>query len=429
MDSAAAATTPTKSTLYLQVLSAIVAGVVVGHFAPHFGAALKPLGDGFVRLIKMLVAPLVFATVVVGIASAGDLKRVGRVGAKALLYFEVVTTAALGIGLVVMHVITPGRGMNVDVSKLDPSSIAKYTKPQPHFGELVLGIIPESVVGAFAQGEILQVLLFAILFGVALGKMGDKGKPLFDLVDRFAQALFTIVGMIMRLAPLGAFGAMGYTVGTYGLATLTSLGKLMGAFYLTVILFVVLVLGSIVRSVGLSPGRLFIYLRDELFLVLGTSSSESALPRMLAKLEHLGCDKAVVGLVVPTGYSFNLDGTCIYLTMAALFLAQATNTHLSLGDELAVLAVLLISSKGAAAVTGGGFITLAATLGSTGKIPVASIAILLGIDRFMSEARALTNLMGNAVATIVVAKWEGKLDVARAREVLSPSARPAPEKA
>jgi aerobic C4-dicarboxylate transport protein len=408
-----------KSTLYLQVLGAIALGVCVGHFAPHFGAQLKPLGDGFVRLIKMLVAPLVFATVVVGIASAGDLKRVGRVGAKALLYFEVVTTAALGIGLVVMHVVTPGRGMNVDVHKLDPASIEKYTKPQPHFGEFVLDIIPESVVGAFAKGEILQVLLFAILFGVALGKMGERGKPLLDLVDRFAHALFTIVGMIMRLAPLGAFGAMGFTVGTYGLATLTSLGKLMGAFYLTVGLFVVLVLGSIVRFVGLSPARLFTYLRDELFLVLGTSSSESALPRMLHKLEDLGCDKAIVGLVVPTGYSFNLDGTCIYLTMAALFLAQATNTPLSLGDELAILAVLLISSKGAAAVTGGGFITLAATLGSTGKIPVASIAILLGIDRFMSEARALTNLLGNAVATIVVSKWEGRLDLARAERVLA----------
>ena len=417
-----------KSTLYLQVLAAIALGVAVGHLAPHFGAALKPLGDGFVRLIKMLVAPLVFSTVVVGIASAGDLKRVGRVGAKALLYFEVVTTAALGIGLVVMHVITPGRGMNVDVAKLDPASIEKYTKPQPHFAEVLLNIIPESVIGAFANGEILQVLLFAILFGVALGKMGDRGRPLLDFVDRFSGALFTIVGMIMKLAPLGAFGAMGYTVGTYGLHTLASLGQLMGAFYLTVVLFVGVVLGSIVWAVGLSPIRLFIYLREELILVLGTSSSESALPRLLKKLEDLGCDKAVVGLVVPTGYSFNLDGTCIYLTMAALFLAQATNTHLTLGDELGILGVLLVSSKGAAAVTGGGFITLAATLAST-KIPVASIAILLGVDRFMSEARALTNLLGNAVATIVVARWEGRFDLDQARAVLSRTSTPAPERA
>jgi aerobic C4-dicarboxylate transport protein len=407
-----------KSTLYLQVLAAIVIGVGVGYFAPHFGAALKPLGDGFVRLIKMLVAPLVFATVVVGIANAGDLKRVGRVGAKALLYFEVVTTLALGIGLIVMHVITPGRGMNVDVTKLDPAAIEKYTKPQPGVGEFLLNIIPESIVGAFANGEILPVLLFAILFGAALGKMGERGRPMLDFVERLNGVLFTIVAMIMRLAPIGAFGAMAFTVGTYGLGTLASLGKLMGSFYLTVILFVVVVLGSIVSAVGLSPVRLFAYLRDELFLVLGTSSSESALPRLLKKLEDLGCDKAVVGLVVPTGYSFNLDGTCIYLTMAALFLAQATNTNLTLGDELAILVVLLVSSKGAAAVTGGGFITLAATLGSTGKIPVASIAILLGIDRFMSEARALTNLLGNAVATIVIAKSEGQLDIERARRVL-----------
>lgn len=410
---------PRKSTLYLQVLAAIVVGAAVGHLAPTFGASLKPLGDGFVRLIKMLVAPIVFTTVVGGIANAGDLKKVGRVGAKALLYFEVVTTFALGLGLLVMHVTTPGKGMNIDVAKLDPAAIEKYTKPQPHAAEFILNVIPESVVGAFANGEILQVLVFSVLFGLALGKVGPRGKAMAEFVDHLGAALFGIVAMIMRLSPIGAFGAMAFTVGSYGIATLAVLGKLMGAFYLTVFLFAVLVLGSIVRALGLSPLKLFAYLRDELFLVLGTSSSESALPRLIAKLEALGCERSVVGLVVPTGYSFNLDGTCIYLTMAALFLAQATNTHLTLGDELAILGVLLVSSKGAAAVTGGGFITLAATLGSTGKIPVASIAILLGVDRFMSEARALTNLVGNAVATLVVARWEGALDLEQARRVLS----------
>ncbi len=417
-----AVTAPAKSTLYLQVLLAIAAGVCVGHFAPGIGTSLQPLGDGFIRLIKMLVAPLIFCTIVTGIAGAGDLKRVGRVGLKALVYFEVLTTIALFIGLAVMHIIAPGRGMNVDVSKLDPTKIAKYTKAPPHFGEFLLNIIPESVVGAFASGELLPVLLFSVLFGVAVGKMEERGRPLLDFVERFSGALFTIVGMIMRLAPLGAFGAMAFTVGTYGLHTLLGLGQLMAAFYVTVVLFIVVVLGSITRALRLSPVRLFLYLKDELLIVLGTSSSESALPRMLVKLEALGCNKAVVGLVIPTGYSFNLDGTCIYLTMAALFLAQATNIPLSLGDELTILLILLVSSKGAAAVTGGGFITLAATLGATGKIPVASIALLLGIDRFMSEARALTNLLGNAVATLVVSRWESQLDVATAQRVLAGSA-------
>lgn len=419
-----AVTAPAKSTLYLQVLVAIAAGVCVGHFAPGIGTSLQPLGDGFIRLIKMLVAPLIFCTIVSGIAGAGDLKRVGRVGLKALVYFEVLTTIALFIGLAVMHIITPGRGMNVDVSKLDPTKIAKYTRPPPHIGEFLLNIIPESVVGAFASGELLPVLLFSVLFGVAVGKMEERGRPLLDFVERFSGALFTIVGMIMRLAPLGAFGAMAFTVGTYGLHTLLGLGQLMAAFYITVVLFIVVVLGSITRALGLSPVRLFLYLKDELLIVLGTSSSESALPRMLVKLEALGCNKAIVGLVVPTGYSFNLDGTCIYLTMAALFLAQATNIPLSLGDELTILLILLVSSKGAAAVTGGGFITLAATLGATGKIPVASIALLLGIDRFMSEARALTNLLGNAVATLVVSRWENQLDVETAQRVLAGSAAP-----
>jgi aerobic C4-dicarboxylate transport protein len=416
-----------KSTLYLQVLAGIFLGVLVGRFAPAWGASLKPLGDGFIRLIKMLVAPLVFCTVVGGIAGAGDLRRVGRVGLKALVYFEVLTTIALFIGVAVMHLVAPGRGMNVDVAKLDPASVARFQKPHMGVADILLGLIPESVAGAFASGEILPVLLFSVLFGVALGKMGERGEPLRSFVESLGAAMFTIVGMIMRLAPLGAFGAMAFTVGTYGLGTLASLGELMVAFYTTVVLFVILVLGSIVRALGLSPFRLFVYLKDELLLVLGTSSSESALPRLLAKLEELGCDRAIVGLVVPTGYSFNLDGTCIYLTMAALFLGQATNTRLSLGDELSILAILLVSSKGAAAVTGGGFITLAATLGGSGKIPVASIALLLGVDRFMSEARALTNLLGNAVATLVVSRWENQLDLGKARAALSPSVSvPAP---
>jgi aerobic C4-dicarboxylate transport protein len=318
-------------------------------------------------------------------------------------------------------VVAPGRGMNVDVAKLDPASVARFQKPPAGAADVLLDMIPSSVVGAFASGEILPVLLFSVLFGVALGKMGERGEPLRDFVERLCAALFTIVGMIMRLAPLGAFGAMAFTVGTYGLGTLASLGELMVAFYTTVVLFVILVLGSIVRALGLSPLRLFLYLKDELLLVLGTSSSESALPRLLARMEELGCDRAIVGLVVPTGYSFNLDGTCIYLTMAALFLGQATNTLLTLGDELSILAILLVSSKGAAAVTGGGFITLAATLGSTGKIPVAAIALLLGVDRFMSEARALTNLLGNAVATLVVSRWESRLDLEKARAALARS--------
>jgi len=408
-----------KSTLYLQVLVGIFAGVLVGRFFPHFGAKLEPLGQGFIRLIKMLVAPIVFSTVVAGIASAGDLKRVGRLGIKALAYFEILTTVALVIGLVVMHFVNPGRGMNVDASTLDASSIEKYQKSAEPWPQFLLHMIPESVIGSFASGDIIGVLLFSVLFGVALSHLGNRGKPIVDLVERFASALFAIVEMIMRLAPIGAFGAMAFTVSSFGLESLENLGELMLAFYITAALFVVVVLGSIVRLIGLSPARLFSYLKDEFFLVLGTSSSETALPRMMEKLEALGCERGVVRLVIPTGYSFNLDGTCIYLTMATLFLAEATNTHLSLGEELAILGVLLLSSKGAAAVTGGGFITLAATLGSTGRIPVAALALLVGIDRFMSEVRALTNLLGNGVATIVVARWEGQLDLERAKNVLS----------
>ena len=417
MESVAPANKPSRS-LYLQVLVGIALGVLIGRFLPHWGVKLEPLGKGFINLIKMLVAPIVFSTVTLGIASAGDLKRVGRVGIKALVYFEALTTVALGIGLAVMHVTNPGRGMNVDVSTLDASSIAKYQKRSESLPEFFLSMIPESVVGAFANGEIIGVLLFAVLFGVALRTIGPRGKPVTDVIDGFAAALFSMVSMIMRLSPIGAFGAMAFAVASYGVGSLANLGELMLAFYATALVFVVVVLGSIVRLIGLSPARLFLYLKDEFLLVLGTSSSESALPRMMDKLEALGCDQGVVRLVIPTGYSFNLDGTCIYLTMATLFLAEATNTHLSLVQELTILGVLLLSSKGAAAVTGGGFITLAATLGSTGTIPVASLALLVGIDRFMSEVRALTNLLGNGVATLVVARWEGQLDLTRARATL-----------
>ncbi|MFO0611123.1 MAG: C4-dicarboxylate transporter DctA [Polyangiaceae bacterium] len=411
-----------KNTLYLQVLGGIALGVLLGVVAPEFSSKLEPASKGFVRLIKMLVAPLVFSTVVVGIAKAGDLKRVGRIGVKALIYFELLTTVALFIGLGVMHIVSPGKGLNVDPAKLDASKLEKYRKPAQSTAEFLLDIVPENVLGAFAEGKILGVLLFAVLFGMALSRMEKKAAPLVDVLDRFASALFGVVALIMKLAPFGAFAAMAFTVSTYGVSSLANLGGLMAAFYVTGLLFVIVVLGSITRLLGLSPVRLFLYIKDEVLLVLGTSSSESALPRLLAKLEGLGCEKSVVGLVVPTGYSFNLDGTCIYLTMAVLFLAQATNTPLTVGAELGVLGVLLVSSKGAAAVTGGGFITLVATLESTRTVPVEAIALLLGIDRFMSEARAIINLLGNAVATLVVARWERALDREKALAVLSGAA-------
>lgn len=414
--------------LYGQVLLAIAAGVLLGHLSPGWGAQMKPLGDGFIKLIKMLIAPLIFSTIVAGMAGMGDLKKVGRVGAKALLYFEVVTTVALLIGLGVVKLVRPGVGLNIDPAQLDGKAVEGYAHAARGQStvEFLLNIIPSNVVDAFARGEMLQVLLFSVLFGAAASAVGVEARPLVDVIDRVSKVLFRVVMMVMRLAPVGAFGAMAYTVGKHGLMALAGLGKLMGAFYLTSLLFVLGVLGLILRAaLGLSITRLLRYLSDELLIVLGTSSSEAALPRLIEKLERLGCSRAVVGLVVPTGYSFNLDGTSIYLTMAALFVAQATNTPLSLGQELGILFVLLLTSKGAAAVTGGGFITLAATLSSTGTIPVAGLALLLGIDRFMSEARALTNLVGNAVATLVVARWEGELDLDRAREVLagSPSGR------
>ncbi|MBK9061833.1 MAG: dicarboxylate/amino acid:cation symporter [Acidobacteria bacterium] len=407
--------------LYAQVLIAVLLGALLGHFKPALGASLKPLGDAFIKLVKMLIAPIVFTTVVTGIAKMGDLKKVGRVGLKGLVYFEILTTIALAIGLVVGNVFKPGAGMNVNVASLDASSIAAYTSSGQHLStvDFLMNVIPKDVADAFAKGDILQVLLFSMLFGVALAALREKGTFILKVVDDLSKVLFRIVGIVMRVAPIGAFGAMAFTVGKYGIGTLLSLGKLMGTFYATSLLFVLLMLGLVLRLCGLGILRFVRYIKEEIFIVLGTSSSESALPLLMRKMERLGCSKPVVGLVVPMGYSFNLDGTSIYLTLATLFIAQATNTHVTFAQELQILAVLLLTSKGAAAVTGGGFITLAATLSAVGNIPVAGLTLLLGVDRFMSEARAITNLIGNGVGAIVVSRWEKELDTVRARRILA----------
>ena len=407
--------------LYFQVLTAIVLGALLGHFYPETGADMKPLGDGFIKLIKMIIAPIIFCTVVTGIAGMEDMKKVGRVGVKALLYFEIVSTLALAIGLVVVSVIRPGAGMNADVSKLDTRALETFTaKAQSHGTvDFLINIIPNTVVDAFAKGDILQVLFFSVLFGFALSVLGQRGKLVFNVIDEFAHVLFGVVGIIMKAAPIGAFGAMAFTIGKFGLGSLSKLGMLMASFYLTCLLFIFIVLGSIAKLCGFSILKFIKYIKEELLIVLGTSSSESVLPRMMAKLENLGCSKSVVGLVIPTGYSFNLDGTSIYLTMAAVFVAQATNTRLTLIQTLTILGVLLLSSKGAAGVTGSGFITLAATFAAVPTIPVAGLALILGVDRFMSEARALTNLVGNGVATMVVSRWEHELDKDRMSQVLN----------
>ncbi|MBU9854986.1 dicarboxylate/amino acid:cation symporter [Rahnella bonaserana] len=407
--------------LYFQVLLAITVGVLLGHFYPEIGAQMKPLGDGFVKLIKMIIAPVIFCTVVTGIAGMESMKAVGRTGAIALLYFEIVSTLALIIGLVIVNIVQPGAGMNVDPAALDAKAVAVYAEQAQSQGIIpfLLDVIPSSVIGAFASGNILQVLLFAVLFGFALHRMGHKGQLIFNVIESFSQVIFGIINMIMRLAPLGAFGAMAFTIGKYGVGSLVQLGQLILCFYLTCILFVVVVLGLIARFTGFSIFKFVNYIKEELLIVLGTSSSESALPRMLDKMERLGCKKSVVGLVIPTGYSFNLDGTSIYLTMAAVFIAQATNTHMDIWHQITLIVVLLLSSKGAAGVTGSGFIVLAATLSAVGHLPVAGLALILGIDRFMSEARALTNLVGNGVATIVVAKWCDQLDEGQLKATLN----------
>ncbi|MER0458507.1 dicarboxylate/amino acid:cation symporter [Aeromonas caviae] len=403
------------------MILAITIGILLGHFYPSLGADMKPLGDGFVKLIKMIIAPVIFCTVVTGIAGMESMKAVGKTGAIALIYFEVVSTLALIIGLCVVNLLQPGVGMNVDPSSLDASAISAYAEQAQSQGivAFLLDVIPASVIGAFASGNILQVLLFAVLFGFSLHHIGEKGKAIFNIIDGFSQVIFGIINMIMKLAPVGAFGAMAFTIGKYGIGSLVQLGQLIASFYLTCLLFIFLVLGSIAKANGFSIVRFISYIREELLIVLGTSSSESVLPRMLVKMEALGCKKSVVGLVIPTGYSFNLDGTSIYLTMAAVFIAQATNTPLDLFHQLTLLVVLLISSKGAAGVTGSGFIVLAATISAVGHLPLAGLALILGIDRFMSEARALTNLIGNGVATLVVARYCDQLDEATMQDALA----------
>lgn len=399
----------------------MVIGATLGHFEPELAKQMKPLGDGFVKLVRMLIAPIIFLTVVVGIGKLSDSASVGRIGLKAIVYFEVLTTFAMIIGLTVGHFVAPGAGVNADPTKLDPKAVQSFINA-PHLTvqDFLLNVIPDTVVGAFTKGDILPVLFFAVLFGIGCAQLGDRGKQLVAVMDEASHAFFRVVGLIMKVAPIGAFGAMAFVIGQYGIKTLISLAWLMGAFYLTCFLFIFIVLGLVLSMTGLSLFKLMAYLSDEFFIVLGTSSSEAALPTLMEKLERLGCGKSMVGLVVPLGYAFNLDGTSIYFTMAIAFISQALNIPLSLEDWAFILLILLLTSKGAAAITGGGFITLAATLATlNGKIPVASIVLVFAIDRFMSEARAITNLFGNSVATIFISWWEGTLDLDRARAVLN----------
>ncbi|MDF3836282.1 dicarboxylate/amino acid:cation symporter [Cupriavidus basilensis] len=407
--------------LYVQVLIGVTAGIALGVLAPDIGSDFKPLGDVFIKLIKMVFAPIIFATVVLGIARMESMKELGRVGVRALLYFELLSTFALALGLIVVNLVQPGRGMNIDAAHLDTKAIANYTHAaeKPHtFIEFLMNMVPTSIIDALAKNDILQILVFATLFGIALSHIGPRAKPVVEFLDSFTHGIFSVVGMIMRLAPLAAFGAMAFTVGKYGLGSVVSLGKLMGTMYITCALFVVLVLGGVARIAGFSLWKFLRYIKDELFTVLGTSSSESVVPQLMRKLENAGVSKPVVGLVVPSGLTFNPDGQCIYYTMAAIFIAQATNTPLTLTDQMVVLGVLLLTSKGSAGVTGSGFITLAATLASLGKIPVAGMVLLLGVDRFMSEARAITNTIGNAVGTLAIARWVGAVDQRQLQDAL-----------
>jgi aerobic C4-dicarboxylate transport protein len=412
---------PWYSVLYIQVLIAIAIGIFIGHFWPDLGKALKPLGDGFISLIKMMIGPVIFCTVVHGIGSMRDLKKVGRVGVKTLFYFEAVSTIALIIGLIVGEVLQPGKGFNIDVASLDPKAVAGYVTKAKEEGIVahLLAIIPDTFMSAFAKGDLLQVLLIAILSGFAISRLGDLGEKINNVIDAMAQIFFGIIRIIVRAAPIGALGAMAFTVGAYGVASLVNLLQLIATFYLTSLLFVLVVLGTIARFAGFSILRFLGYIKDELLIVLGTSSSETVLPHMIQKMEHLGASKSAVGLVIPTGYSFNLDGTNIYMTLATLFLAQATNTHLTLGHLLGILVIAMVTSKGASGVTGAGFVTLAATLAIVPDVPIESLAILVGIDKFMSECRALTNLVGNGVATIVISRWEGELDVDKLHETMA----------
>lgn len=407
--------------LYVQVLIGVTVGILLGVFWPQIGIDLKPLGDAFIKLIKMVFAPIIFATVVFGIAKMENMKELGRVGVRALIYFEILSTFALVLGLIVVNLVKPGEGMNVDPSTLDIASISTYTSAASNSGgftDFLMSVIPASITDAFAKNQILPILLFSTLFGIALSHLGPRGKPVVDVLEAFSHGMFHIVGMIMRVAPLAACGAMAFTVGKYGLGSIVSLGKLMATMYITCFLFVVIILGFISRLSGFSLWKFLKYIKEELFTVLGTSSSESVVPQLMTKLERVGVSKPVVGLVIPSGLTFNPDGQCIYYTMAAIFIAQATNTPLTLMDQLIVLGVLLLTSKGSAGVTGSGFITLAATLATMDNIPVAGMVLLLGVDRFMSEARAITNTIGNAVGTMAIAKWVGALDKKRVDFVL-----------
>jgi aerobic C4-dicarboxylate transport protein len=412
---------PWYSILYVQVIVAIIAGVAVGHYFPSTGVSLKPLGDAFIALIRMMIAPVIFCTVVHGIASMSDLRKVGRVGAKALLYFEVVSTVALALGLLVGEIVQPGSGFNIDPATLDAKSVSTYVARAKDEGIVahLMAIIPDSYFGALARGDLLQVLLVSILSGFAIANLGTLGEGISSAIDGAARVFFGIIRIIVRVAPIGAFGAMAFTIGAYGVGSLWNLIQLIATFYFTSLLFVIVVLGGIARVTGFSIFRFIGYIKDELLIVLGTSSSETVLPHMLQKMERLGASRSVVGLVIPTGYSFNLDGTNIYMTLSTLFLAQATNTPLTFSQELEILLIAMLTSKGASGVTGAGFVTLAATLAIIPDIPIQSLALLVGIDKFMSECRALTNLIGNGVATIVISRWERELDVDKLHEAMA----------
>ena len=417
--------------LYVQVLFAIVVGMLLGHYKPELGQSMQPLGDGFIKLVKMIIAPVIFLTVATGIAAMSDLKKVGRVAGKAMLYFLVFSTLALVVGMVVSHIVQPGAGMHIDPKTLDTKAVSGYVA-KAHDSTItgfLMNIIPTTIFSPFVGGDILQVLFVAVLFGIALAQVGERGKPVLNFLTVLAQPIFKLVAILMKAAPIGAFGAMAFTIGKYGIKSVVNLAMLVGTFYATSVLFVVIVLGAVARYNGFSILKLVRYIREELLLVLGTSSSEAALPTLMQKMEKAGCSKSVVGLVVPTGYSFNLDGTNIYMTMAALFIAQACDIPLSLGDQILLLLVAMLSSKGAAGVTGAGFITLAATLSVVPSVPVAGMALILGVDRFMSECRALTNLVGNATAAVVVARWEGELDRGQLERALDGQDLPSPGEA
>ncbi len=407
--------------MYVQVLIAMAVGIAIGVWLPDAGVMLKPIADGFIKLIKMLLAPIIFGTVVTGIAQMGGVRDVGRIGIRALIYFEILSTIALAIGLVVVNLVKPGAAMNIDPATIDTSAIDKYSTAAHESGAaaFLLNIIPDSFLGALTHGVMLQVILISVLLGIALSLMGSEGKPVVDLIDRFTTAIFRIVAMVMRLAPLGAGAGVAYTVGRYGVTTLWSLGHLLVALYLTTAIFVIVVLGGVARLAGISLFQLMRFIREEIFIVFGTCSTETVLPQLMRKMELLGCSRSVVGLVLPTGYTFNADGTSIYLTMGAIFIAQATGAHLSFGQQLLILAVLLVTSKGSAGVAGAGFVTLAATLSVFPAIPMGGLVLLLGIDRFLNEARAVTNLIGNSVATIAIARWDGAIDLDQARRTLA----------